>query len=244
MSVFSAVALGCGLAIGYEGQSQTAQAASPLKPFTAHQTETGFPGAENAPPVVTESSLARRSDGSWVHSYEVTSPLGERGMVVEFLDLRSRVFVHPSPFLKSKMTSHLSESELPGYIQSAFETCDGREKDKSLPRSVMLGFSVVRLVRDLQFGIETAWVAPELDCYQMESSILFRSGSRNETKVTSVQEGEPPDSLFQVPQDFVERSPEDQEALHARKYPGSKRFGDELLGIIGPRYRAHQLPLK
>ena len=161
-------------------------------------------------------------------------------MVVEFLDLRSRVFVHASPFLKSKMTSHLSESELPEYIQSAFETCGGTEKDESLQRSTMLGYPVARRVWDMKTAIETAWVAPELDCYRLESSILFRSGSRVETKVTSIQEGEPPDSLFRVPPDFAERSPEDQEALYAQKYPGSKLFGDALLKTIGPHYRAHQ----
>jgi hypothetical protein len=161
-------------------------------------------------------------------------------MVVEFLDLRSRVFVHPQPFLKSKMTSHLSESELPQYIQSAFETCDGTEKDESLQRSTMLGYSVVRRVRDLKYGIETAWVAPELDCYPMESSIVFRSGAHNETKVTSIQEGEPPDSVFQVPPDFVERSPEELQALHAQKYAGRKLFGDQMLETIGARYRAHR----
>jgi hypothetical protein len=161
-------------------------------------------------------------------------------MVVEFLDLRSRVFVHAMPFPKSKRTSHLSESELPEHIQSAFETCDGSEKDESLQRSTMLGYPVVRRVTDMKSMIETAWVAPELDCYRLESSILFRSGSHVETKVTSIQEGEPPDSLFQIPPDFAERSPTDQQALYAQKYPGRKLFTDEQLETMGTHYRAHQ----
>ena len=263
MFVFSAVVLGCGFTVGYGNGSETVRACSllkaigvihasaasvlqnapsvarpPLKAFTIRQTQTDTP--VNAPPLLTETSLARRSDGSWVHSYEVLSPLGERGTVVEFLDLRSRVFVHPRPFLKSKMTSHLRESELPEYIQSAFETCDGTEKDESLQRSTMLGYPVVRRVTDMKTAIDTAWVAPELDCYRLESSTLFQSGSRVETRVTSIQEGEPPDSLFQVPPDFVERSPEEQQALYARKYPGRELFSDEQLKTIGALYRAHQ----
>jgi hypothetical protein len=238
--LLSVVVLVCGFTVGYEGQFQTAKAGPPPKPFTAHQTETGYSREQNAPPAVTASSLARRSDGSWVHSYDVTSPHGEMGRVVEYLDVRSRLFVHPEPFTKSKMTSHLSESELPVYIQAAFEVCDGTEKDESQPQSNILGYEVVRIVRNLGYGVDTRWVAPALDCYPLESSVLFRSGAHNETKVTSIQEGDPPDSAFQVPTDFVERSPEELQAVYAQKYPGLKFFGDKEMETMKARYRSHR----
>ncbi len=205
-----AVVLGCGFTIGYAAKPQTAKASPPLKGFTIHQTETSYPKEENAPPVVMESSLSRRSDGSWVHTFDVISPQGESNRVVEFFDARARVSVQGQPFTKSRMTFHLGESEIPEHIRAAFKVCDGDEKDESLPRSNILGYEVVRIVRDVGFGIDTSWVAPALDCYPLEDDFLFRSGSHSETKVTSIQEGEPPDSAFQLPPDFVERSPEER----------------------------------
>jgi hypothetical protein len=48
-------------------------------------------------------------------------------------------------------------------------------------------------------------------------------------------EGDPPDSLFAVPPDYVEMPPVELEAAYAEKYPGNTLYG-QMVDLMQQRY--------
>ncbi|MGH9629240.1 MAG: hypothetical protein ACRD7E_13045 [Bryobacteraceae bacterium] len=80
------------------------------------------------------------------------------------------------------------------------------------------------------------WVSPDLDCYPLRKYEESSRGGRNEVIVTKIEEGEPPDSMFEVAPDYVEASPLQIEAAYTAKFPGHVFFGEKMAKIVNERY--------
>jgi hypothetical protein len=134
------------------------------------------------------------------------------------------------------MTFYLTPSELQHEVDRA-ESCPGAISAAPAEHERILGYDVVKLTEEGRApnnGKEftEAWVAPELNCY-----VLRRSASLSDGPDT---EGEPPPAMFDVPAEYVERSPSQLSAEWAA------RFGQPFLGRestvqrLDQRYYARQ----
>jgi len=218
---------------------------SPRRAFIAHGTERHFATKGDTGPVkVNHITYARKSDGSWVEAATIESPQGDAGELISFVDVPSARHVDLEPFTKLSMTFYLTPSELQHEV----------DRDESCPRAVsaapaeherILGYDVVKLTEEGRAPnngkeVTEAWVAPELNCYVLRKSASLSDGPHNEIEVTDVTEGEPPPTMFDVPAEYVERSPSQLSAEWAA------RFGQPFLGRestvkrLDERYYAHQ----
>jgi hypothetical protein len=104
-------------------ESQTPASPIRVKPLIAHVRELHFP--RKGPPIVDHNTFARRSDGSYVRRYEVTSPSGETGRAIEIFDVRGRKSVNLEPFTKSMTTFYFSNSEMEQQIRTSLRLMGG-----------------------------------------------------------------------------------------------------------------------
>ena len=92
----------------------------------------------------------------------------------------------------------------------------------------MLGYQVRKVVKDSLSTSDRkvrfeAWLAPALNCDPLKT---VNWGARNdgpffmleEIVVTSVTPGDPDAALFEIPANYVERSPGEVQAEYARRY--------------------------
>jgi hypothetical protein len=90
------------------------------------------------------------------------------------------------------------------------------------------------------------WAAPDLDCFPLVQTITqsLADGMQYKTirTVTFVVTGEPAESLFTVPENYVERSPAETAVEFSRRYPGRSVAGSETLSRAEDRYRKQQQP--
>jgi hypothetical protein len=61
-------------------------------------------------------------------------------------------------------------------------------------------------------------LAPKLNCFAIKEIDTRDDGARTETEVVELARGTPSESLFAIPDDYVERSPKEMEALYKQKY--------------------------
>ncbi len=210
-----------------------------FRPFTVNEVQQMF-GNANDPLVTIHATFARRSDGSWSHTYDVKAQDHVPREAVEFLDVSSAIFVHAEPVTRSIMTRHLALAELPDYVRAGVRGCDGSEDKPDLQRSAMLGFDVVRIETKEGSGTELKLVAPMLDCYPLRDVFTAVDGRRTATSVIAIREGEPSSNLFEPPQGYLERSPKEIQALYGQIIPGAKLFDDRQLPALEQRYRRSQ----
>lgn len=227
----------CGWIGGYVAHPPAARGAG-VPPFTVVQINQMFGTSKKDPMFVGESTFARRSDGSWLHAYTAVGEDGIRRKVVEYVDLKSLVAMHSEPVTQSITTRPLSVSEIVIEAAAGFKTCDGSESGKELASATMLGYSVVRVITKDSGGTEVKWVAPQLDCYPLQSEYTALEGRRVVDVVTNVRAGEPEATLFQVPEGYVERSPREIHDLYGAKIHGGRYLSDHLLEKADKRYQA------
>jgi hypothetical protein len=161
--------------------------------------------------------------------------------MVEIFDLRKCTEVTLDPFTKSVITSYRSQDEQRKWLRTQ-PSCEkaGLANEASLRaagRDTLLGREVVEVRDQTDSEIEDQqWVDPELDCYPLQRTLIAPSGAYQEQTVTDVKEQEPPDSLFEAPQDYAERSPWQVEMIYQAKYPGHVLWGNERAKVIDERY--------
>lgn len=235
---------GLSLVVGYRAHSQQVLQTEAMKPFIAHKRVLHTPGAQRTP-TIQQEIYARRSDGSSVRKYEVASPAGETGWAVIIHDRRKNRNVKLEPFTKSATTFYYSHEEMPDK-RPFEETCASPDLAAAANSSAekvkekMHGREAVRAVTEDSYRQRTErterWVAPDLDCYPLQKTITRHNGAHPETTVTELEEMEPPDSMFEIPPDYVEASPMHVEAAYAAKYPGYLLFGEQTLKLVNDRY--------
>ncbi len=242
LAVVAALLSASGVVTAFQTTPQ--ERGSSFEPFIAHQV-TKHMAPDGAPESGVESyhTYARRRDGSRVHMFRVTSPDGEAAQMVEILDYRKRTSVTLEPFTKSVITVHVSSEEIERKrgLESACASRHGVRTEEE-PRQEF-GVEATH-VRD-EFGngfVFDRWIAPELGCLTLHETAEHRSGARNETKVTQLIRGEPPQELFRVPEDYTERSPFQVDLVYSKKYSGAVLFGERVLDTIERRYHAGRQP--
>ena len=177
---------------------------------------------------------AYRSDGSQAielqrHVYIPGSP-AEPDETRTIFDLPARRRVMIDPFTESMSTWALSDEEVRHFRTK--HDCLGKTEHQSIELSpqvgTILGYRVVKKITtpptpiDGRFMRFEGWVATELDCYQLRSTILDVTAptapvTRTQFEVVEIIPGEPDGDLFDIPAGYTERSPEDIEREVARR---------------------------
>jgi len=179
------------------------------------QMRTYAPGSSIASRVANGIE-ALRSDGSLVHITEWFSTAGGPLRFYEIVDLTKRQMVRTDPLTQSKTTRYLSQAEVALYVAAA-DGCKYASIAEANPdmMSTRLGNRVV-----LTFTHDHAaqWVAPELGCAVLESSVAWADGGHQERSVVKIASIEPGEEYFTVPDSFVERTAEQIDAIYRSKY--------------------------
>jgi hypothetical protein len=215
-------------------------------PFSAQRNELHYGPRDDQPRADLIRSIARRSDGSTVDRLTGVSPAGEHAEYVTITDLRKRIEVCTEPFTRSVTTLYLSDAEVAAR-RAAEDACQdddvraARAADTPVERpELVLGRPVVRvdLQPDQKWHI-SSWVAPALNCLEMRREDHWSDGAHNEAEITQLDQGEPPEKLFELPSGYVERSPAEVEAPYTAKYPGNSFWGERAAARLETRYRTH-----
>ena len=159
---------------------------------------------------------AVRSDGSYARGDYTELPNGRMlirsGGVTLVPDKKMIGFTERT---RSKTTFHLKEEQIiKPYARFTDPTCAEHPLD---PRSFqvvgedsILGFRVFHLRAATEGG--EYWRAPDLDCYALRTRVEFLRpdgtvSDYSEENAISVAVGEPPPELFEVPGNYVEKTP-------------------------------------
>lgn len=232
------VLFGSSCLIGYLAYSKT-QAGSRLKPFVAYEREHML-GSQGELRLAVERVVAHREDGSYALRFTTTSPLGEKDWHAEFFDASTRREVWLEVFTRSVMTIFLSDTEVANRVASQMRCANSEIRSqlaqKTIKSSKILDREVLGVTRKLGGDVSWSWVAPDLDCYPLSEILSSARGSRNVTWVERVDVGTPPQTLFDVPSDYTERSPMEIEAAYKAKYPGHALFGEKSVAVLEQRY--------
>ena len=175
---------------------------------------------------------AYKSDGSWAtklqRHVQIPGRPAESHKIRTIMDLSARQRVMVDPFTESKFTMALSDEEV-RHLRTKHDCYSTRENqsiDLNPPEETILGYRVVKKIEttpiDGEFMRFEVWVAPELNCYQLRSTILDVTDPNAPVILTQVEAveiipGEPDGSMFETPSGFTERSPEDIEREIARR---------------------------
>jgi hypothetical protein len=210
-------------------------------PFSAHLIEKHY-ATLNAlqPAAISEISVGRRRDGSEVVITSVHSPdKSQIGLLVYVLDVNSSKEIQLEPFTKSIMTFYLSPSELAARLAS--KRCPGTIA-QSAERANMLNYEAVRDKTEYQKSTSDRWFAPNLSCFTLKEVYSTASGAWNEKNAVSLIEGEPKASMFEIPPDYVERSPSQIAAAWTAVFPGSVWMSDKAATSFDEKYFRHMRP--
>lgn len=234
--------LACGGAflLTYKARSQALDYS--YTPFVA-QTVVEHYAKPMASPVVQYSTYARKSDGSEATITTVHDPDGKLIQLTAILDVPGQKQVQLEPITKSVSTYYLSMSQVRNLLPS--NGCAGTAGQAAGKRSEILGFRVVssheeRPFRHSDHETVDERLAPELNCFALQRSETLASGPHNEATVIAVIKGEPPESMFAIPSDYIERSPSRVSAEWSLKFPGAGLFKDSTAKLLDKGYYLHQ----
>ena len=177
---------------------------------------------------------AHRSDGSQAielqrHVYIPGRPAeSHENRTIFDLPARRRVMI--DPFTESMSTMALSDELVQHFStrHDCLSTTEHQSIEMSPQVGTILGYRVVKKITTPPTPIDgrvmrfEGWVATELDCYQLRSTILDVTDlnapvTRTQFEVVEIIPGEPDSSIFEIPSGFTERSPEDVEREFARR---------------------------
>jgi hypothetical protein len=230
------VSMGVGYTASSLSKSQFDVAATPLRltNFVAHVRDQSFSDT-GWTFGVQDVTIAHRGDGSWAKHRAIYSPdgKGETGVFIEVLDVPARKYIWANSFIKSVMTFYLEDEEL-RELWAAENGCEAAEVKEQLwrpgltSRRQILGQDAIRVEkRDETLGLrKITWVAPQLDCLVLEKAADFSSGAHNNRSYVSLHVGPPPQSLFEIPPDYLEHSPIAYEAAYRARFPGYRVWND------------------
>jgi hypothetical protein len=237
------VALVASFLIAHRMKSQSVR--SSRRPFIARGVEKHFATKGDAGPVkVSYTRFARRSDGSWVEVVTIESPHGETGELTSFWDVASGRQGYLEPFTRSAVTLYLAPGEMRDEINRSV-SCPSAVNAITAEHERILRYDVVKITEQYRApnnGSETieAWVAPDLDCYHLREFDSRSDGPHNEIEVTDLTEGEPPTDMFDVPPEYVERSPSQLSAEWAARFGEQFWRNESQAKRLDQRYYAHQ----
>ncbi len=233
--------------VAYKARSQSEPLDFSRRPFIAQIVEKDF-GVDGHLVSTVYSMFARKTNGSDVKVTAIKGPDGEVGQLKGVWDVDSLSEAALDPFTKSVRTLYFSRKQMWSTLNFD-EPCPpnevGTPHRATGARSQMLGFEVVQVVEEHTAPSAPterweAWVAPAFGCFALRESSSLSSGPHNETEVTLLVEAEPPDALFAIPSDYVERSPSAHAAAWTQKYPGSSLLPQSGLAWLDHVYDMHR----
>jgi len=193
----------------------------------------------HANPTTVPSMFARRSDGSQLQSFTVLAPDGNSVQTTEITDLQKNQYIFLDSASKTMTTFHQSPGALIKGVE-VHQGCPAAASSPSVQKGVFLGHPIA-VYRDDAWPAGGADVmitaALDLDCYPLKVTESF-AGAFNQTEVSLVLPGEPPDSLFNPPSDYREVSPTQRSAEYEQRYPGHSFWDQGQLAQIERRYEA------
>jgi hypothetical protein len=240
------VLLAGGIKIGSGARPQSSRQSPTFTPFVLSEQETHF-SRSNVAVKSVGYTIARREDGSLVRSFiikDTDSPDGTEGRAVFIWDVPSRKNIMLEPFTKSAMTQLRSPKEIADFLSSE-KACSDAILSANSDRSTeqLLDHAVVRVEEASDILHTVSWVAPDLDCFPLRQTVALLDskhlGLHHDTIVTKIEIGEPPSSMFDVPQDYTERSPLEIQTEYARK-SGGRQFWGTTADDAERQYRQHQ----
>ncbi len=186
--------------------------------FTAKGQVRHFAPGASAPSQIANHLVAHRADGSIVRVTDVTSPSGELGQAIEIIDLSRRQHIRVEPFTASKTTSAISPAEALLH-QMAAGACKQASTNPDM-QSNRLGRNVVLVIRNQPDSpvTQSNWVAPELNCTALDSTITTTDGSHADRVILNLDTAEPATQLFQLPEGLTERTAEETAQAFLQKY--------------------------
>jgi hypothetical protein len=157
------------------------------------------------------------------------------------------------PFTKSVTTLQYSPREYQQIVASLeSENCDpqtnlaGKKMVDGQSR-IKFGRRAIHEVERLPLATSTdgqlewkheRYIVPELRCFSMHTIDQRSDGATTEEEVVSFQEGEPLASYFDVPPDYVDRSPLELNEAYAKKFgKGQEFWGEPALKGMERRYQ-------
>ncbi|MGH9747459.1 MAG: hypothetical protein ACRD59_15295 [Candidatus Acidiferrales bacterium] len=237
--IVALLAAACGFLLAFGRTTQTSSES--FVPFTAHLVEKHYATLNALQPAATnEISVGRRRDGSEVEIISVHSPnKGQIGSLVYILDVASSREIQLEPFTKSIMTFYLSPSELAARLSS--KRCSGNVA-QSTDRSKMMNYDVVISKNEYRKGTADKWLAPYLSCFTLKEVYSSADGAWNEKIADSLTEGEPQASMFEIPSDYIERSPSQIADAWTVVFPGSMWMSEKAATSYDGNYFRHMRP--
>ena len=235
-----------GFKVGFAARSNAHLQSHVFRPFVLSEHVTHF-SQKNVGVKEVDWTIARRADGSLVESFNVKdsdSPDGNERIAVFIWDVPSRRNIMLEPFTKSAMTQFRSPKEIADFLSSQ-QACSDAIVSANSGRSTeqFLGYTVVRLEETSKAMNTISWVAPDLDCFPLRQTVTFlepaHAGLHHEDVATKIDEVEPPSSMFDVPWDYIERSPAEIQAEYSRKFGGVQFWGTSV-DDAERQYRQHQ----
>jgi hypothetical protein len=235
-------ALGASFVISYSLRSQSSVPHS--RAFVAWGFVKRFAAkGDEGPSKDSQTIFARKGDGSWADIITAQSPSGETGELRTFWDAASGRQVTLEPVTKSAMTYFLTATEMRTKIENS-ESCPVGVESPTARHERILGYDAVNVTEEgpaprLSKMLVEAWVVRELGCYALRRSEVWTDGPHNQFETTRVSEMQPPAWMFEVPPDYVERSPSQLSNEWAAKF-GQGFLGDSALATMEKKYDAHR----
>jgi|HubBroStandDraft_1064217.scaffolds.fasta_scaffold52519_3 hypothetical protein len=220
---------------------RSVRAASPgsVVPFSAVEVVSRF--SPQGELVWQESTdYYRFSDGSLANRGTQVYPEKGRALLGGALDLQLNRDLTLEPITKSVITMKRTKEQQLSFLAGLWEeNCPDADDDvvASEPGGTILGCPTTHVtVRFGEHWREERWMVPRLRCFSVRKIDSIGSGSRNETEVTSLVEGEPPRSLLSAPGDYLERTPAEAEKAFALARGGAELFGARYLARLTKEY--------
>jgi hypothetical protein len=233
------------VALSHGGRSQLR--GPQFVPFTANIDEEHFDTKRaKDPSSVNHITVQRKSDGSEVNTTSVTAPDAQQspGQLVQGFNVASKTQYMLESFTHSITTYYLSDAEVESELNS--KRCPS-DINKSKEHSTIFGLDVIRYRERTDFAntggfsISDAWMARDLACFMLKEIYSESDGPWNRTSVISLAKREPSSSMFDVPANYVERTPSEFFAVWKNLF-GTPFLSDSALNAWEERYSSHRSP--
>jgi len=218
------------------------------KPFTVIMVENQYNGDEKQPVHTHYYLFAVRGDGTQVQTSWVQSPRGKWMQPKTIVDFSAKKLVSVVPFAESLSTLPLSEGVTSWYPSQPRKECTA---DPNLERSTLLDYEVRKVHKQFLGPPESEisvdfFMAPALDCFALREEATIGPAAAPRTRMTRqplfVLEGKPAPSLFEIPSDYVERSPSEVAAEFERRYPEQPMLSDHGRQVLDEVYHGARQP--
>lgn len=186
---------------------------------------------------------AVRLDGSYAEINRRQGPDGKFYEVGSIYDVPTGTIISVDGLTESIIKEKMGTGDL------AFRKSINHKCASGTEHQTLAGLDTVKMVSTLDAGDrsteETAWAAPDLDCFALSSTHVLskpkgKPVAHNTTETQFVILGEPQPSLFVAPANYKERSPAEVADEYARRF-GRPPFSDRLLQRSMEKYqRMHQ----